>query len=48
MNETEYKAMKAKQEGFPVKNKFFKHKVTGEYETVIPLLEMGDYEEVTE
>lgn len=48
MNEEEYQKFKKEQEGLPIRSKVFKHKLNGNYETQISILEMGDYEEVEE
>lgn len=37
-----------KDDGYFIRSKRYRNKITGEIKTVIPILEMGDYEEVLE
>ena len=46
MNQKEYEKMKKEQEGQPIVNTFFKHKETGEYEYIVGMLELHNYEEL--
>ena len=49
MNREEYLKEKARQEKEqPIPSTWFKHKITGEYEYQINIMEMNDYEEVKE
>lgn len=48
MDEEAYLKMKEEEKGLPIVRTWFKHKVTGEYEYRIDVLEMNDYDEVNE
>ena len=46
MNEEQAKKLYESEKDFPVKSRIFKHKLNGNYETQISIMEIGNYEEV--
>lgn len=42
----QYLKMVEMEKDFPIKKKWFKHKLTNEYEFRIDILELNDYDEV--
>lgn len=48
MNKKEYIEFENEQKNKLVKSKVFKHKITGEYETQISIMELHNYYEVKE
>jgi len=46
MNEKQAKKIMEEEKDFPVRSKVFRNVKTGEYETIIPIMELNDYVEV--
>ena len=46
MNKEEAKKLYESEKDFPVKSRIFKHKINGNFETQILMLEINKYEEV--